>query len=61
VGLSVNKSRRVVVEIREDLHREIRKQAILNDVKIYELTNAIVEEFLKDEEHVKALIKRLKI
>ena len=57
----MSRNRRVVVEIREDLHREIRKQAILNDVKIYELTNAIVEEFLKDEERVKALIKRLKI
>jgi F420-0:gamma-glutamyl ligase-like protein len=57
----VSRNRRVVVEIREDLHREIRKQAILNELRIYELTNAIVEEFLKDEEHVKALIKRLKI
>jgi hypothetical protein len=57
----VSRNRRVVVEIREDLHREIRKQAILNDIRIYELTNAIVEEFLKDEEHVKALIKKLKI
>lgn len=57
----MDKSRRVVVEIRADLHREIRKQAILNDVKIYELTNAIVEEFLKDEDRVKTLIKRLKI
>lgn len=54
-------SRRVVVEIREDLHRAIRKQAILNDIKIYQLTNAIVEDFLKDEERVKALIKKLKI
>ena len=50
-----------MVEIREDLHREIRKQAILNDIKIYELTNTIMEEFLKDEERVKALVKRLKI
>jgi F420-0:gamma-glutamyl ligase-like protein len=50
-----------VVEIREDLHRKIHKQAILNDIKIYQLTNAIMEEFLKDEEHMKALIKRLKI
>jgi Ca2+-dependent lipid-binding protein len=57
----VSKNRRVVVEIREDLHREIRKQAILNDVRIYELMNAIVEKVLKDEEQVKALIKRLKI
>ncbi|MCW4043935.1 MAG: hypothetical protein NWE94_00260 [Candidatus Bathyarchaeota archaeon] len=52
---------RDAINVSEDLHREIRKHAILNDVKIYELTNAIVEEFLKDEEHVKALIKRLKI
>jgi hypothetical protein len=57
----MSKNRRVVVESREDLHREIRKQAILNDVRIYELMNAIVEEFLRDEEHVKALIKRLKL
>lgn len=57
----MSRNRRVVVEIREDLHREIRKQAILSDIRIYELTNAIVEEFLKDEEHVKALIKRLKL
>jgi hypothetical protein len=57
----MSKNRRVVVEIREDLHREIRKQAILNDIKIYQLTNAIMEEFLKDEENVKALVKRLKI
>ena len=57
----MSKNRRVVVEIREDLHREIRKQAILNDLKIYQLTNAIVEEFLKDEERVRALIKKLKM
>ena len=54
-------SRRVVVEIREDLHREIRKHAVLNDVKIYELANAIIEEFLKDEEQVKRLIRKLRI
>jgi hypothetical protein len=57
----VSRNRRVVVEIREDLHREIRKQAILNDIKIYELINAVVEDFLKDEERMKTLIKRLKI
>ena len=53
-------SRRVVVEIREDLHREIRKHAVLNDVKIYELANAIIEEFLKDEEQVKRLNRKLR-
>jgi hypothetical protein len=56
----VDKSRRTVVEIREELHREIRKLAIINDLKIYVLTNAIIEGFLSDQERVKALVKRLK-
>ena len=53
--------RRTVVEVREDLHRELRKLALLNDLRIYELTSAIMEDFLRDQERVKALIKRLKI
>jgi len=53
-------ARRTVVEVREDLHREIRKLALLNDLRIYELTNAIIEETIKDQEVVKSLIKRLK-
>jgi len=53
--------RRTVVEVRDDLHGEIRKLALLNDLRIYELTNAVLEEFLKDRERVKALIKRLKV
>jgi hypothetical protein len=57
----VKESRRTVVEVRDDLHREIRKLALLNDLRIYELTNAIIEDFLRDQERVKALIKRLKI
>lgn len=57
----MDKSRRTVVEIREDLHREIRKLALLNDLRIYELTNAIIEEFLKDQEKVKTLIKKLRL
>ncbi len=57
----MHKNRRVVVEIREDLHRELRKQAILNDIRIYELTNAIVEESLKDPAHIRELIKELKV
>lgn len=52
--------RRTVIEVREDLHREIRKLALLNDLRIYQLANAIIEEFLKDEQRVKALIKRLR-
>ena len=57
----MKESRRTVVEVREDLHREIRKLALLNDLRIYELANAMIEEFLKDEERVKALIKRLRL
>ncbi|MEM2394478.1 MAG: hypothetical protein QXG11_06630 [Candidatus Bathyarchaeia archaeon] len=53
--------RRTVVEVREDLHREIRKLALLNDLRIYVLANAIIEEFLKDEERVRALVKRLRL
>jgi hypothetical protein len=54
-------ARRTVVEVREDLHREIRKLALLNDLRIYELTNAVVEEFLRDEERKRALVKRLRL
>jgi len=49
------------VEVREDLYREIRKLALLNDLRIYELTNAIIEEILKDQEKIKTIIKKLKI
>ena len=57
----MKENRRTVVEVRDDLHREVRKLALLNDLRIYELTNAIIEDFLRDQERVKALIKRLKI
>jgi len=57
----VKENRRTVVEVQDDLHREIRKLALLNDLRIYELTNAIIEEALSDEERVKALIKRLRL
>jgi hypothetical protein len=54
-------ARRTVVEVRESFHKEIRKLALLNDLRIYQLVNAVIEEFLKDEEKVKTLIRRLKI
>jgi len=57
----VDKSRRTVVEVREDLHREIRKLALLNDLRIYELTNAILEDYLKDQERIKSVIKKLRL
>lgn len=53
--------RRTVVEVREDLHGAIKKLALLNDLRIYVLVNALLEEALQDEEQVKALIRRLKL
>ena len=53
--LNVNKIRRTVVEVCDYLHREIRRLALLNDLRIYELTNGIIEDFLKDQEQVKAM------
>ena len=61
MGFAKGSWRRTVVEVREDLHREIRKLALLNDLRIYQLVNAILEDYLKDEQRVKALIKRLKL
>ena len=57
----MNKNRRTVIEIRADLHQQIRKLAILNDLKIYVLANAIIEDVLSDQEKITVLIKRLKL
>jgi len=57
----VDKHRRTVIEIRADLHQQIRKLALLNDLRIYVLANAIIEETLKDQERINALIKKLKL
>jgi hypothetical protein len=57
----VDKNRRTVIEIHADLHQQIRKLAILNDLKIYVLANAIIEDALSDQEKITALIKRLKL
>lgn len=59
--MRLGRSKRTVVEILDELHREIRKLALLNDLRIHEVANAIIEEFLKDEERVKVLIRRLKL
>ena len=57
----MDKSRRTVVEVRNDLHREIRKLALLNDLRIYELTNAIIEEAVANQEKMKLMIKKMKL
>jgi hypothetical protein len=59
--LKLDKKRRVVVEISEDLHQELRKTAIINELKLYKLVSGIVEETLKDEEKLKMLLKKLKV
>ncbi len=57
----LDKRRRVVVEVSEDVHRELRKQALLNDLKVYELADALLEDCLKDANRVNALVKKLKL
>lgn len=57
----MDKRRRTVIEVRADLHQQLRKHALLNDLRIYVLANAIIEETLNDEERINALIKRLKL
>jgi len=53
--------KRTVLEVRDDLHREIKRLALLNDIKIHELTNAMIEQSLRDQEQVRALIRKLKL
>ncbi len=53
--------RQRVIEVRADLHQQVRKLALLNDLKIYVLVNAIVEDALSDKARIAALIKRLKV
>ncbi|MBT0159367.1 hypothetical protein G4O51_05210 [Candidatus Bathyarchaeota archaeon A05DMB-2] len=52
---------RKVIEVSADLHQQVRKLALLNDLKIYVLANALVEDALNDKERIAALIKRLKL
>ncbi len=51
----------MVVEINEDLHQELRRLAIMNNLKLYTLVNGIIEETLNDPERLKDLLKKLKI
>lgn len=57
----LDKHRRTVIEVRADLHQQIRKLALLNDLRIYRLANALIEETLGDQERVNALLKKLKM
>ncbi len=52
-------SRRVVVEVNADLHRELRKLAAAYDSKLFVIANALLEDILSDEPRVKAVLERL--
>jgi hypothetical protein len=54
-------ARRTVVEVRDDLHRELRQLALLNDLRIYEVVNAVFEEFLRNDDKVKGLVRKLRV
>jgi hypothetical protein len=57
----MDRNRRTVVEIRQDLHQEIRKLALLNDLRTYELANTIIEEALGDHEKMKLVINKTRL
>ena len=57
----MDKNRWKVIEICAYLHQQIRKLAILNDLKIYVLAKTIIEYVLSDEEKIATLIKLLKL
>lgn len=40
----------MIVEVRDDLHREIGKLALLNDLRMCGLTDAMLEEAMKHRE-----------
>ncbi len=54
-------SKRVVVEVKSDLHRELRKIAVNNDLKLHVLTNALLADCLSNEEHMRDVVKKLRI
>jgi hypothetical protein len=53
-------NKRVVIEVEAELHRELRKIAVLNDLKIYVLVNAVLKDFLSDEDKIKVLVRQIK-
>ena len=57
----MNKNRRVVVEIREDLHQELRRIAIMNDLKLYMIVNGVIDEVLNDQERLKTVLRKIKV
>jgi hypothetical protein len=42
-------SKRVVVEVRADLYKELHKLVVINDLKLNVVTNLLLEDYLSDE------------
>ena len=55
------KTTRTVVEIRDELHGQIKRLALLNDLRIHEVANAAIANFLHDEQKIKATIMELRL
>jgi len=52
---------RTVVEIHDDLHGRLKRLALLNDLRIHEVTNAAITDFLQDPVRIKATVQRLRV
>lgn len=50
----------MLVEVSEDLHQELRKTAIMNELKLYKLVNGIIKGTLSDTERLNEVIRRLR-
>jgi hypothetical protein len=57
----VPKNKRVVIEVSEQVHGELRRLAAFNDLRLYLVADAVLRDVLQDEEHVKAVVRRLKL
>ena len=57
----MSRQRRAIVEVSQPIHRELRKLALLNDLKVYEVANALLEDCIADEERVNSVMKKLKV
>ena len=49
----------MVVEVEEEVHRDLRKIAVINNLKLYVLVNAALKDCLNDEERLRGLLKKL--
>lgn len=50
---------RAVIEVKADLHRELRKLAATYDTRLYVVVDLLLEDCLSNPEHVAAVMKKL--